>query len=149
MKGMVGIMDYRDFAKDLLGRKNELLTAKSSLAEELDMLEAEKFSAKHSALSDTTVARDGGSRYEEHLVNIISVMDNVVFRKRMVDRQLKMIDNGLQTLNEYERDIIETFYIYKIKAPAEIIMKKHYRERSQVFDDKRKALEKFTRGVYG
>ncbi len=142
-------MDYRDYAKDLLGRRNELMQAKTSLAEELDMLETEKFSAQHSAISDTSVSRDGGSRYEEHLVNIITVMDNTVFRKRMVDRQLKMIANGLSTLNDYERDIIEAFYIYKIKSPAEMIMKKHYRERSQVFEDKRKALEKFTRGIYG
>ena len=142
-------MDYRDYAKDLLGRRNELIKAKTSLTEELDMLETEKFSAQHSAISNTSVARDGGSRYEEHLVNIITVMDNTVFRKRMVDRQLKMISNGFSVLDNYEKDIIESFYIYKIKSPAEMIMKKYYKERSQIFEDKRKALEKFTRGVYG
>jgi len=142
-------MDYREYAIDLLGKRSQLLNAKVNLSEELDMLETEKYSAQHSAISDTTVARDGGSRYEEHLVNVIALIDNTVYRKRMVDRQLQMIYNGLAALDDYERDIVETFYIYKIKSPADIIMKKYYKERSQVYEDKRKALIKFTRGIYG
>lgn len=142
-------MDYRDYAKDLLERRNELMKAKTSLTAEIDMLETEKYSVQHSAITDTSVARDGGSKYEEHLVNLITVMDNTVFRKRMVDRQLMMITNGLSILDDYEKDIIEAFYIYKIKAPAEVIMKKYYKERSQVFEDKKRTLEKFTRGIYG
>ncbi len=142
-------MDYRDYAKDLLKRKNELIKARDSLSDELNMLEAEKYSAKHFALCDTSVAKGGGSKYEEHLVNVITVMDNAFFRKTVVDRQLKMIANGLSALDEYETDLIETFYIYKIHSPAEMIMKKYFKERSQVFEDKKKALEKFTRSVYG
>lgn len=142
-------MDYIERAIDLLQNRNQLLNAKIVLDEELEMLESEKYSAKHSAITDTTVARDGGSKYEEHLINLISMIDHTMFRKRTVERQLKMIANGLSVLDDYERDLLEVFYIYKVKSPAEVIMKKHYKERSQVYADRKKALIKFTRGIYG
>lgn len=142
-------MDYIERAIDLLQNRNQLLNAKTVLDEELEMLESEKYSAKHSAITDTTVARDGGSKYEEHLINLISMIDHTMFRKRTVERQLKMIANGLSVLDDYERDLLEVFYIYKVKSPAEVIMKKHYKERSQVYTDRKKALIKFTRGIYG
>lgn len=142
-------MDYIERAIDLLQNRNHLLNAKTVLDEELEMLESEKYSAKHSAITDTTVARDGGSKYEEHLINLISMIDHTMFRKRTVERQLKMIANGLSVLDDYERDLLEVFYIYKVKSPAEVIMKKHYKERSQVYADRKKALIKFTRGIYG
>ncbi|MGI6716157.1 MAG: hypothetical protein ACOX3X_03035 [Eubacteriales bacterium] len=142
-------MDYIERAIDLLQNRNQLLNAKTVLDEELEMLESEKYSAKHSAITDTTVARDGGSKYEEHLINLISMIDHTMFRKRTVERQLKMIANGLSVLDDYERDLLEVFYIYKVKSPAEVIMKKHYKERSQVYADRKKALIKFTRGIYG
>lgn len=53
-------MDYIERAIDLLQNRNQLLNAKTVLDEELEMLESEKYSAKHSAITDTTVARDGG-----------------------------------------------------------------------------------------
>lgn len=142
-------MDYIERAIDLLQNRNQLLNAKTVLDEELEMLESEKYSAKHSAITDTTVARDGGSKYEEHLINLISMIDHTMFRKRTVERQLKMIANGLSVLDDYERDLLEVFYIYKVKSPAEVIMKKHYKERSQVYADRKKVLIKFTRGIYG
>lgn len=77
------------------------------------------------------------------------MIDHTMFRKRTVERQLKMIANGLSVLDDYERDLLEVFYIYKVKSPAEVIMKKHYKERSQVYADRKKALIKFTRGIYG
>ena len=47
-------MDYTERAIDLLRNRNQLINANATLAEELEMLESEKYSAKHSAVSDTT-----------------------------------------------------------------------------------------------
>jgi|LSQX01.1.fsa_nt_gb hypothetical protein len=142
-------MDYTERAIDLLRNRNQLINANATLAEELEMLESEKYSAKHSAVSDTTVARDGGSRYEEHLINIISMIDHTVFRKKTVERQLKMIENGLSVLEDYERDLLEVFYIKNIKSAPEVVSKKYFKERSQIYADRKKALIKFTRGIFG
>lgn len=142
-------MDYRNISKDLLRRKNELINAKKTLEDEICMLENEKYAVRSKAVSDPTVAKGGGSKYEEHLVNLIVLIDNSYFRKKIVERELKMISNGMQALDIYETDLLECFYIHEIMDAAEKISNKYYKERSTVYRDKNTALEKFTRAVYG
>ncbi len=142
-------LDYRDNAKDLLEHKTEYLSARDTLTNEIDMLNNEKYTAKSAVICDTSVTKGGASKYEEHLVNIIMMIDDATFRKHIVERKLKQIDSGFSLLDDYERDLLNTYYVYKVKTPTEIIMKKFHKERTQVNVDRNHALEKFTRGVYG
>ena len=141
-------MDYRDLAKDLLVHRNEYLTAREALENEIALLAAEKFSVS-SAVGDSATASGGCSRYENHLVNIITLIDDAKFRKHVVERKLRQISAGLSVLDEYERDLIDAYYIYRIKTPCEQMMKKHEKDEYQIRIDKLGALEKFTRGVFG
>ncbi|MDL2287359.1 hypothetical protein LJB90_02185 [Eubacteriales bacterium OttesenSCG-928-G02] len=142
-------MNYIDISVDLLKRKQQLTNAKSNLEDELLMLENEKFSTRHRALSDPSVAEGGGNKYEEHLVNLIVLIDNAYFRKKVVERELKMIENGLNSLSEYEVDLLDCFYMSRVKDPLGTMINKYYKEKSSINADKRVALEKFTRSVYG
>lgn len=142
-------MDYRDFAKDLLKKRAELVTAKTQLNDEITMLDEIKFSAKNTAVGDTRVAPGGGSRYEDSLVSVIFRLDDAIVRKRLVERELRQIESGMSSLSEYEKELLYEFYIKGEKYASERIGAKYYKERSAVYADKKKALEKFTRSIYG
>ena len=57
--------------------------------------------------------------------------------------------NGFSVLDDYKRDLLEMHYVNSIPSPTVAAMEKYYKERSQIFEDKKKALEAFTRAVYG
>ena len=142
-------MDYRNYAIDLLKRKTQLEAAYESLGYELEMLENEKYSVSSATISPAPVSGTGGNRYENKLVNLIVLIDDARFRRKIVERELKMIEMGFSVLDDYKRDLLEMHYVNSIPSPTVAAMEKYYKERSQIFEDKKKALEAFTRAVYG
>ncbi len=142
------LMDYREIAKQLLSKKVELKNAYVTLGDELTMLENEKYSVK-SCTTDSAVAKGGGSKYEEYMTNLIFLSDNTEFRRKVVKRELDMIESGMAALSDYEKDLLEVFYVKKEKNAPEVIYDRWYKERSQVYADRNAALIKFTRAVYG
>lgn len=142
-------MDYRDFAKDLLKRKNQLTSAHQSLKEEIEELEREKYSCKTASLNSKPVSGSGISRYEDRLITIIALLDDCRFRLRVVERELKMIELGFSGLDEYQAQLLEGFFIHNAKGAADNLMSRFYKERSCLYADRNKALETFTRSVYG
>ena len=142
-------MDYRNYAIDQLKRKTQLEAAYESLGYELEMLENEKYSVSSATISPAPVSGTGGNRYENKLVNLIVLIDDARFRRKIVERELKMIEMGFSVLDDYKRDLLEMHYVNSIPSPTVAAMEKYYKERSQIFEDKKKALEAFTRAVYG
>lgn len=138
-------MDYRNYAIDLLKRKTQLEAAYESLGYELEMLENEKYSVSSATISPAPVSGTGGNRYENKLVNLIVLIDDARFRRKIVERELKMIEMGFSVLDDYKRDLLEMHYVNSIPSPTVAAMEKYYKERSQIFEDKKKALEAFTR----
>ena len=56
---------------------------------------------------------------------------------------------NLGFLTEYEKDIINGFFVTETKYAADKLMEKFYKERTMIYNDRSKALEKFTRAIYG
>lgn len=140
-------MDYREYAKDLLKRKNGLSTAYRVIKDELAGLEAEKCACKTTMLN---LPDDRGSRSaEERLVNIIVRIEDCRMRMRVVERELTMLEQGMGALSDYHRDLLDGFFINRRQGVCEELMEKYYRERSGIYRDRSKALEEFTRSVYG
>ena len=83
------------------------------------------------------------------MVNLITLLDEAKLRMQVVERKLKQISSGLSILDDYERDLLNAYFVYRIKTPCEQMMKKHLKDAHQIRIDKLDALEKFTRGVYG
>ena len=146
---MVIIMDYRDFAKDLLKRKNQLTAAHRTIREEIEELEREKFSCKTATLNAAPVKGSGANKYEERLISVIALLDDCRFRLRVVERELKMIEQGMEGLDDYYVQLLEGFFIHNAKGAADSLMSRFYKERSCLYADRNKALEAFTRSVYG
>ncbi len=141
-------MDYREHAKDLLKRKNSLVSAYSAIKEELYALENERSVCKAAIARAEAEGRDS-SVYEDRLINLLADLEDCRFRKSVVERELKKLEKGLESLNEYQRELLEAFFSAPMRYTAEEIMQKWFKERSTVYRDKAIALEQFTRSVYG
>lgn len=141
-------MDYREHSKDLLARKNSLINAFSAIKHELLMLEQEKDVCK--ALAANNGGDDGiNAVYNERLINILADLDDCRFRKSIVERELTKIEKGMNRLDDYQRDLLEGFYVENACGAAEELMGKWFKERATLYRDKNRALDIFTRSVYG
>lgn len=141
-------MDYTVFAKDLLRRKMALENAYTAVREDMIALENEKTACR--SISDSVpITGSGTNKYEEKLVAIIAKLDDATFRKNVILRELRLINRGYKSLTEYEKSILDGFFVHGEKSAADSLMSKFYKERSTIYDDRTKALDKFTRCVYG
>ncbi|MBR5285383.1 MAG: hypothetical protein IKU30_00650 [Clostridia bacterium] len=141
-------MDYREYAKDLLARKNSLISAYGSIKEELNVLEREKVACKEIMNECEVLGRDR-SIYEDRFINTLASLDDCRFRLSVVERELRKIEKGMTLLSDYECALIDAFYVERHIDAVEEIMERFYRERSTVYRDKNRALDVFTRSVYG
>lgn len=141
-------MDYTVYAKDLLRRKMMLENAYQAVREEIISLENEKTACR--CLSDSVpITGSGTNKYEERLVTIICKIDDASYRKTSIERELRLILRGYKVLDDYEKGLIDGFFVHCEKSAAESLMSKFFKERSTIYDDRTKALEKFTRSIYG
>ncbi len=141
-------MDYREYAKDLLARKNSLISAYGAIKEELTVLEREKVACKKLMNECECLGRDK-SIYDDRFINTLACLDDSRFRLSVVERELRKIEKGMSLLNDYERDLIDTFYVERVLDAVDLIMERYYRERSTVYRDKNRVLDIFTRAVFG
>ncbi len=139
-------MDYREYSKDLLSRKNNLTSAYALLVSDLECLEEQKLTCKTALLNSPPDSRE---LYEDRLINVLAEMDDCRFRLSIVRRELAKIEKGLNGLSDYHRDLIITFFIDRAEYAADELMGRWYKERSSLYRDKVRALDEFTRSVYG
>ena len=142
-------MDYRDYAKDLLSRKKNLISAYSSIKTELGCLEQEKYSCKTSLANASANGIGDPKIYEERLINLLADIEDCRFRRSVVERELLKIEKGMETLNDYQKDLIQVFFVDKNMGAADELMERWYKERSSLYRDRSRALEQFTRSVFG
>ncbi|MBR5858818.1 MAG: hypothetical protein IKZ05_02750 [Clostridia bacterium] len=141
-------MDYREQAKDLLKRKNALVSAYAAIREELNALEEERAVCKAMISRAKSEKRDT-LLYEDRLFNTLAQLDDCRFRRSVVERELNKIERGMNPLDEYGRDLLECFFCTPCERISEYLMEKYYKERATLYRDKVNALELFTRSVYG
>lgn len=137
-------MDYREQAKELLRRRRNLLSAQSAIEEELILLERER-----EVCSKRIDEAHDDETYIDRLVGVLADLDDCRFRKSIVERELLKLRRGLEGLDDYQRDLLISFYCECGRATAEEVMDKWFKERSTVYRDKQLALDRFTRSVYG
>lgn len=141
-------MDYKVFSKQLLKSKRKMEAARANLADEIFMLEEAKSSIGvcGGRVSPTC---GGGSRFEDRLVKLICICDDLALKKRNIEMNLKCIERGLAAVSEEDRRLLEIFYISGERYAAEIAMQELCKERSTVYRELDRALANFTSALYG
>lgn len=142
-------MDFRVFSTQLLQNKTRMEAAILNISDEIALLEESKLSAKTSAPGGAPISGTGGNRYEDRLVKLICLCDELKLRRRNIETNLACIERGMQPLSDYEKDLLNGFYVYGGKNAAERMMSRHHKERSTIYRDKDKALAHFTQALYG
>lgn len=140
-------MDYKEYAKDLLGRKKNLVSAYSAIKSELEYLEQEKTACKTASLNSKSESEK--AVYEERIINLLTDIEDCRFRRSVVERELIKIEKGMNGLDDYQKDLIELFFIENEIGATETLMERWFKERSSLYRDRNRALECFTRSVYG
>ena len=142
-------MNYEAFSAQLLCNKRRMEAAVQNLQDEIFMLEEAKVSVKTSAVSYAPITGSGGNRYEDRLVKLICLCDELKLRQKNLLTNLACIERGLEPLSDYERALLYGFYIEGGKSAAERMMSRFHKERSTIYRDKEKALAHFTQALYG
>lgn len=142
-------MNFKEVSAQLLKNKKRMEAAVVNLKDEIDMLEEAKVSVKTSACSGAPITGTGGNRFEDRLIKLIYLCDELKKRKRVIQARLYCLDRGMDPLTEYERDLLYGFYVEGGKGAAERMMSRYHKERSTVYRDKDKALEHFAETLYG
>lgn len=142
-------MDFRVFSTQLLENKRRMEAAILNITDEIALLEESKVSVKTSAPGGAPISGTGANRYEDRLIKLICLCDELKQRRRNIEINLACIERGMQPLSDYERDLLNGFYVFGGKNAAERMMSKHHKERSSIYRDKDKALTHFTQALYG
>lgn len=142
-------MNYRQSATDLLKRKKQLEAAVRSLELQAQILESDAASCKSPTFSLAPTAQHGFDNCQDRLVAILSKADECQKRKKIVLRELEMIEIGMSVLNDYQRDLLDCFFIDRKRGAADDLCAKYYKERSCLYDDRKKAIDAFTIAVFG
>ena len=141
-------MNYCDFARDLLRNKRQLEASYENISFQLETLEIEKFSASGNSAC-CAPKKGGGSTYEDKLVSLIMLTDRYREKLKNLSKSLAAIELGLSVMDDYEKDLLNAFYVYGLKDAADSLSAKYYKERAQVYRDRMESLKKFTRAVFG
>ncbi len=142
-------MDFRVFSTQLLQNKLRMEVAFLNLSDEIAMLEEAKTSVATGNCNGAPVTGSGGNRYEERLVKLIDLCDELRARRKNIETNLECIKRGFTALSDYEKDLLNSFYVYGGRGVAEKVMSRYHKERSSVYRDKDKALANFTQALYG
>ncbi len=139
-------MDYREYSKDLLSRKKNLVSAYSVINTELEKLEEEKYACKTAELN---AAEGERSPHRQRLLSVLANIEDCRLRRSVVERELIKIEKGMNGLSDYQKELLEEFFVEHKMGAADDLMERHYKERSSLYRDRNRALDEFTRSVYG
>ena len=141
-------MNWREEAKEKLRKYGAMRLAVVNIPIEIKRLEVDAKSIR-SAKMDATPSKGGGNKREEALLN------NIVKRQELRDalehtrKWLSCTDRALRGLTKEERQILQRMFIYPEAGNIQRLCQELGVEQSSVYRKRDKALERFTRALYG
>lgn len=85
---------------------------------------------------------------EKTMVEMIEAKDRLAARTDKAKKEIKQTESALGKLTPYQRELLSAFYITKTHSGAENIAGRHNIERSTVYRDKNKALNRFASALF-
>lgn len=141
-------MDWRQFAIDKLKNYSAKKASITHLTEEIRELEYKRRSI-HSAMSDGSPISGGTNKREDMLLNTIVLQKELTDKLKSARRWVAGVETGLDQLTEEEKNILTRFFIHPEKGAAERLAMELGVDTKTVYYRKDKAVETFTRSLYG
>lgn len=141
--------DYLHAAVRMLQRKRVVETALDSLQEQIRYLEHELTSCRTTSYDSIRAGRCSGNGEEERRLTILAKLDERRRRYAVLNEEIEQVERGYSVLTPYQRDLLETFFASGERYCAEKLCERHFKERSQIYRDRKKALRRFATAVFG
>lgn len=141
-------MNWKNEAIEKLRRYSSMQLASHNLPEEISMLE-EAFTSIRSAKMDATPSRGGGNKREDMLLNNIVKRQELTAALEHTQKWLSSTDRALRGLSKEEQKILQRMFIYPEVGSVQRLCQELGVEQSSVYRKRDKALERFTRALYG
>lgn len=141
-------MDWKRESIDKLKCYEAKQSSYNRAKEELRRLESEKTRIR-SAVSDGTPVRGGTNTREDALVNNIAHQEELKRAMKEARSWVRMVESGLDILDDEERHILDRFYIHRAKGNVDRLCEELHLEKTRVYELKDRALRHFTLALYG
>lgn len=122
--------------------------ALENIPREIKRLEG-AFVSIRSATTDGTPVSGGSSTREDTMLSNIAHREELERTLKQVKAWVKMVDAGLEVLDDEERLVLERFYIHRAKGNVDRLCEELHLEKTRVYELKDKALRHFTLAIYG
>lgn len=143
-------VDWYKVAESDLREYAGMLDAEASIKERLQVLDGSLKSIRGPVLDDVPVS-GGGSHYEDHLINAITERTEKRRQLAIVQQRIRMVERGLNALDDDERMILEGFYIHPVSRHrcADILAERIPCDRVTVYRKRAAAMRKMVLHSHG
>lgn len=141
-------MNWKYEAIDKLKGYEAHRRALENIPREIKRLEG-AFVSIRSATTDATPVFGGGSAREDAMLSNIAHREELDRTLKQAKAWVKMVDAGLEVLDDEERLVLERFYIYRAKGNVDWLCDKLCVEKATVYRRRDTALRHFTIALYG
>ena len=142
-------MNYRKAAEEELRAYTDLKGSLSNIKQRIAMLKDKLLSVK--AASSTTPVIGGGNRYEEALIDCLAEQARLEELLKVNWRRVRLIERGLNALDDAERAVLNRFLICNMRPEAAIdcLVEELGYERAQIYRIRSRALYRYTIAEFG
>lgn len=141
-------MNWKNEAKEKLGRYDAMRMSLITLPDEIKRLEIDAKSIR-SSRTDATPVAGGGNKREDAMLNNIIHRQELEWNKQLAELWVHNVDRALSTLDDEERLILYRFFINPERGAMERLSQEIGAETSTLYRKREKALRKFTIAYYG
>ena len=141
-------MNWKAEATEKLQRYLQMQQAARNIPEEIQTLENAIYAIR-SARTDGTATRGGGNKREEMLLNNIVKRQELSNALEQTNRWLATFERAMRTLSKEERLVLHRMFILPETGCVQRLCEELGVEQSTVYRKRDKALERFTRSLYG
>lgn len=137
---IAAIADLREYKAQLASIQN-LKDAIAECQAGIDQL--------HTTQYDKTPVMGGESGYEDRILTNMDKLARMRTNLRMAESKVARVDRGLAVLDQEERITLERMYINSEREAIRRLCEDLNCEIAQVYRIRRRALNRFTRAMYG
>lgn len=114
-----------------------------------ELIERQNVAINRIRTSDPSKVSGVGGGDNDALLSAIVYRDELELRLKEAKKTVNAIDTALDSLNNEEYTILDILFIHPRKNGVDMLCEKLCVEKTAVYERRNKALEKFTRSLYG
>ena len=114
-----------------------------------ELIERQNVAINRIRTSDPSKVSGVGGGDNDALLSAIVYRDELELRLKEAKNTVNAIDTALDSLNNEEYTILDILFIHPRKNGVDMLCEKLCVEKTAVYERRNKALEKFTRSLYG